>query len=175
MSKHEENCTQTITCVPIKTAKQWQCMHFLSDLKAMCSFYDLRFTATTQEEASIILMIVWIKVLRKEEHMCAQGQLRHVSLQHKLSSLLTFSFNHKWICRCSTLGLLEVSRRLVSIKASSLFWHWTSNHFDNYSTWSKPCVSPLPSHTSTSHYLKYNMETVCLGLASSGWGSGDGA
>lgn len=93
------------------------------------------------------------------------------------SSLLTFSFNHNWSCRCSTSrsGSKEISRRLVGIKAPSLFWHWTSDLFDSYSTWSKWCVSRFPNHTSTSHCLKYTMETVCLGLARLRWGSGDGA
>lgn len=54
---------QLLSPARIKMAEAMTLHPFLQELKATCSFYDLKFTnAIHQEEAFIILVIVWIKM-----------------------------------------------------------------------------------------------------------------
>lgn len=159
---------QQLACpTRIKMAEATTSDPFPQDLKAACSFYDLKFTSTTQEEDLTLLVILWIKMVRKRKHTCEWGQLS--------PSLRTSPFNLNWSCRSfvSESGKVEVAGRTVWSK--SVFSHLVLNFppFWRLLHLVKPCISPLSSPSKPDPHWKCNMETVWLGEASPGRASGD--
>lgn len=155
------------SCAP----KRGQSSGNSSDLKATHSFYDLRFTNPTQEESLIILVVVWPKVMRKgETHL---GQLSHASLQCKLSlPCLYFP-----LIITEAVDALPLGLGVKKFLEDSLLKHLLSSGTEfSTSLIALHSVQTMCFPTPQPHFhqsLKWNMETVCLGLAGPAWGSGD--